>query len=85
MTTRSQKKAVAELVSRKFETPTVENNQSENLIAGPSQSPRVQLENLEEVKSSLTKEIMSDPVKLLAENQKEMMKLIVLMSEKSSV
>ena len=46
MTTRSQKqKAVAELISGEFETPTVENNQSEILIAGPSKSPRVQPEN----------------------------------------
>ena len=85
MTTRSQKrKAVAELVSREFETRTVENNQSKNLIAGPSKSPRVQPEILEEVKTSLRKELMSDLAKMLAENQKEMMKLIVPMAKKLS-
>ena len=85
MTTRIQKtEAVAELVSGEIETPIVENNQSENLIAGPSNSPRVQPENLEEVKSSLRKEILSDLAKMLAENQKQIMKLIVPMAKKSS-
>ena len=63
----------------------VENNQSENLIAGPSKSPSVQPENLEEVKTSFGKEIMSNLAKMMAENQKEMMKLIVPMTDKKSV
>ena len=85
MTTGSQKrKAVAEVFSGEFETPTVENNQSQKLIAGPSKSPRVQPENLEEIKTSSRKEIMSDLAKILAENQKEMMKLIAPMAKKSS-
>ena len=42
MATRSQKrKAVAELATGELETPSVENNQSEKLIAGPSKSPSV--------------------------------------------
>ena len=85
MTTRSQKrKAVAELVSGEFEASIVESNQPENLIAGPSKSPKIQPENLEEIKTSLRKEIMSDLAKLLAENQKEIMELVVPSAKKSS-
>ena len=77
MTTRSQKrKAVEELVSTEIEIPIPETNQILNPVAGTSKSPRVLTENLEEIKSSLRKEIMSDPTKTLAENQKEMLKLI---------
>ena len=83
MTTRSQRrKAVAELASGKFESPTVESNQNENLIAGSSVSPRVQPETFEDVKTSSGKEILSDLAEMLAENQKEMMKLIVPMIKK---
>ena len=61
MTTRSQKrKVVAELVFAEFETSVTGNNQPETLIAGPSKPPIVQPENLEEIKTSLRKEIMSD-------------------------
>ena len=50
MTTRSQKrKAVAELVSREFEASVAENNSSENLVAGPRKTLRVELENLDEI------------------------------------
>ena len=42
------------------------------------------VENLEEIKTSLRKEIMSDLAKLLAENQKKIMKLVVLSAKKSS-
>ena len=85
MTTRSQKrKAVAELASGEFETPRAYNNQPENLVAGPSKSSRVQPENLEEIKTSLRKEIMSDLAKMLAENQKEMMKLVAPITKKKS-
>ena len=77
MTTRCQKgKAVEQLVSAELETPIVENNRSENLVAGPSKHPRVHPENLDEIKSSLRKEIMSDLSKILYENQREMLKLI---------
>ena len=76
MTTRSDKrKAAEELLSRVIETPLAENNSDENLIAGPSKSPRMQFENLDEIKTSLRKEIMSDLTKILAENRKEMLKL----------
>ena len=86
MTTRSQKrKAVAELVSGDFETSLAENNPSENLVAGPSKVPRVEPENLEEIKTSLRKEIMSDLTKILAENQKEMLKLIAPSNKKQLV
>ena len=61
MTTRSQKrKAVAELVSGDFEASVAENTSSENLMAGSSKVPRVEPENLEEIKTSLRKKIMSD-------------------------
>ena len=56
----------------------------ESLVAGPSKSPRIQLENLDEIKTSLRKEVMSDLTKLLAENQKELLKLIAPMKKKSS-
>ena len=71
MTTRSQKrKAVAELVSGDFEASLAENNSTENLIASSSKNPRLERENLEEIKTTLRKEIMSDLTKILAENQK---------------
>ena len=86
MTTRSQKrKAVAELVSGDFETSITENNSPENLIASSSKNPRLESENLEEIKSTLRKEIMSDLTKILAENQKEMLKLIAPLNKKQPV
>ena len=86
MTTRSQKrKAIEELVSTEMETPIPETNQNLNPVAGTSKSPRVITENLEEIKSSLKKEIMSDLTKILAENQKEMLKLIAALVKKQTV
>ena len=86
MTTRSQKrKTVAELASGDFETPVVENNSNENLTAGPSKNPRIETENLEEIKTSLRKEIMTDLTKILAENQKEIFKLTAPLSKKRSI
>ena len=77
MTTRSQKrKAVAALVSADFEVSVAEISPSENLVASSSKVPRVEPESLVEIKTSLGKEILSDLTKLLAENQKEMLKLI---------
>ena len=61
MTTRSQKrKAVAELVSGDFEASLNENNSIENLIPSSSKNPRLELENLEEMKTTLRKKIMTD-------------------------
>ena len=86
MTTRSQKrKAVEELVSTEIETPIPETSQNLNPVAGTSKSPRVLTENLEEIKSSLRKEIMSDLTKILAENQKEMLKLIAPPVKKQTI
>ena len=69
MTTRSQKrKAIAELVSGDLETSIAENNSSEDLVAGPSKTLRLEPWNLEEIKTSLRKEIMSDLTEILAEN-----------------
>ena len=86
MTTRSQKrKAVAELVSGDFETSVAENFPSENLIASSSKVPRIEPEGLAEIKTSLRKEIMSDLTKILAENQKEMLKLIAPLNKKQNV
>ena len=77
MTTRSQKwKAVAKLASGKFEASTSENNQTKNYVTGPSKSPKIQPEKLDEIKTSLREEVMSDLTEILAENQKEMLKLI---------
>ena len=86
MTTRSHKrKAVEELISTEIETPIPETSQNLNPVAGTSKSPRILTENLEEIKSSLRKEIMSDPTKILAENQKEMLKLIAPTFQKQTI
>ena len=55
---------------------TSKNNLFENFAAGPSKSPKLQPERLDEIKTSLKKEIMSDLTKILADNQKGMLKLI---------
>ena len=58
MTTRSQKtKAVAELVPGEFEAFTVESDQTESCVAGPSKFPKIQTEKLNEIKTSLRKKI----------------------------
>ena len=86
MTTRSQKrKAVAELVSGDFEVSVAENSPSENLVASSSKVPRVEPESLVEIKTSLRKKITSDLTKILAENQKEMLKLIAPSNKKQTV
>ena len=85
MTTRSQKrKAVEELVSTEIETPLTRSNQNINLVAGTSKSLGVCSENLEERKSSFRKELLSDLAKILAENQKEMLKLIASAAKKQT-
>ena len=85
MTFRSQKrKAVAELASGEFEASMAEKNQSENLFDGPSKS-RVEPENLDQIKITLRKEIMSDLAKILAENQNEMLKLIAPLNKNQPV
>ena len=77
MTTRSQKrKTTVEAASVSLETPIDENNQIEKLVAWPSKSPKIHSEYLDDIKTSLRKEITSDLTKILAENQKEMLKLI---------
>ena len=86
MTTRSQKrKAVAELISGDFEASLAGNNSTENLIASSSKNSRLELENLEEIKTTLRREIMSELTKILAENQKEMLKLIAPISKKRPI
>ena len=86
MTTRRQKrKAVAELVSGDFETSVTENSPSENLVVSSSKVPRIEPESLTEIKTSLRKDIMSDLTRILAENQKEMLKLIAPLNKKQTV
>ena len=86
MTTRSQKrKAVTELVSGEFETSLTENILAENLVASCSKTTRVEPEDLNEIKTSLKKEILFDLSKILAENQREMFKLIAPLSKKRVV
>ena len=86
MTTRSQKrKAVEELVTAEIETHLAGNSQNINPVAGTSKSPKVHPENLEEMKSTLRKEIISDLTKILAENQKEMLKLISPVAKKNKL
>ena len=61
MTTRSQKRrVVAELVSGDFEASVKENIPSEDLITGPSKTLRIEPENLDVIKTSLRKKILSD-------------------------
>ena len=72
-------------MSGDFETSVVENSPSENLIASSSKVPRMEPESLIEIKTSLRKEIMSDLTKTLAENQKEMLKLIAPLNKKQTV
>ena len=86
MTTRSQKrKAVTELVSGEFETSLTENNLAENLVASSSKTTRTEPEDLNEIKASLRKEILSDLSKILAENKREMFKLIAPLGKKQAV
>ena len=86
MTTRSQKmNAVAELVSGDFETSETKNFPPETLVASSSKIPRIKPEGLAEIKTSLRKEIMSDLTKILAVNQKEMLKLIAPLNKKQTV
>ena len=86
MTTIRQKiKAVAELVSGDFEASVTENIPSEDLIAGPSKTLMIEPENLDEIKTPLRTEILSDLLKILAENTKEMLKLIAPLSKKRPI
>ena len=86
MTTRSQKrKAAEELISTEIETPLPENTTGENPIVGTSKSPKVTTDSLENIKFVLRKEIMSDLTKILAENQKETLKLIAPTVRKQTV
>ena len=86
MTTRSLKgRAIAELASGEFETSESENIPSGDLITSSSKAPRTEPENLDEIKTSLRKEILADLTKILTENQKEMLKLIAPLSEKRPV
>ena len=58
---------------------------SESLVTSSSKVPRIEPEGLAEIKTSLRKEIMSDLTKILAENQKEMLKLIAPLNKKQTV
>ena len=85
MTTRNQnRKIVEELVSQDSETPIAENNLTENLVAGPSKS-KIHLQNLDEIKTSLRKEIISDLAKIPAEHQRKILKLIPQLFKKSTI
>ena len=80
---RSQKrKAVADLVSGEFEGSVAKNSLPENLVAGLSKTLSVEPENLDEMKTSLRKEIMSDLAEISAENQKEILKLMAPSNKK---
>ena len=77
MTTRSQKrKATTEVASGQLEASFVETNQVENCVASTSKSPRIQTENLDEIKTCLKREIRADLTKILGKNQKQMLELI---------
>ena len=89
MSTRSQKrKAVEELVSGEFDSNIVKNNNLEiEQVPGPSKgkSPKIRVENVNEIKSSLKSEILADLAKILAENQKEMLKMVEPLSKKKHI
>ena len=72
-------------MSGEFETSLIENILAENLVASCSKTTRTEPENLDEIKASLGKEILSDLSKKLAENQREMFKLIAPLSKKRVV
>ena len=77
MTARSQKrKTLAELGSGEFEASSAENNQTENYVAGPCKSPKIKSEKPNENKTALREKILSDLIRILAENQEEMLKLL---------
>ena len=57
-----------------FGASTSENIVVENLVAGPSNSLKIQTEKLDESKPNLRREIVSDLTKILADNQKEMLR-----------
>ena len=86
MSTRSQKrKAIEELVSGEFDSNIVNPNNLEiEQVPGPSKekSPKLRVENVNEIKTSLKSEILADLAKILAENQKEMLKMIEPLSKK---
>ena len=85
MTTRSQKRrAIAELASGEFETSEPENILSGDLIASSSKSPRIESENLDEIKSYLRKDL-ADLTEIVFENQREMFKLIAPLSKKRPI
>ena len=54
-------------------------------LTGPSKTLRIEPNNLDEIKASLRKEIMSDLTKILAENQRESPKLIAPSTKKQPV
>ena len=85
MTTRKQKrKAVDELVSEDLGTSVIGNITSENITAGLSKSSKLQAGNIDKIKMSLRKLITLDPNKILAEIQKEILKLIAPPVKKTS-
>ena len=73
------------MVSGEFETSEPENIPSGDLIASSSKAHKTEPENLDAIKTSLRKEILADLTKILAENQKEMFKLIAPSSEKRPI
>ena len=81
MTPRSQKwKALEEQVSRDMETPITEKNPEENPTSRCSKSPKIHLENVNEIQTSLRKEIMSDS-NMFYENLTKMLKSIAVTSK----
>ena len=81
---RPENNPVEQLVSGKFELPEIEDNTVENPIVSTGYSVRLHSGNLDENKTSLGMEIMSDVTTLLAENQKEMLKLIASTHEENT-
>ena len=68
-----------------FETSGTEHIPSGDLIASSSKVVRTEPENLDEIKTSLRKGILADLTKILAENQKEMLKLVAPLNKKRPI
>ena len=77
--------AIPELTPGELEVSLTENNLAENIVASCSKTTRTEPGDLNEIKASLRKEILSDLTKILAENQKEMFKLIAPLNKKRVV
>ena len=76
---------MTEVASGELEASSAEIYQVESCVASTSKSPRIQTENLDEIKTCLRREIMADLTKILAKNQKQMLELITPALRKNNI